>query len=1206
MQPYPFLHTSLSEIDADTFQVIEFEKRRQERKIILIASESACPQAVLEAQGSVFSNIYAEGYPSVKMSIEEREEILNWERHSSFYRRYSDRRHYKGCDYANLIEALAQLRCSKIFAHKDEHITVNPEDIFVNVQALSGAAANNAVYQALVKPGDTIMGMALSHGGHLTHGSPFNRSGQVFNVVSYEVDLKTGHISYEQIEELAKKHRPKIIIGGASAYPWDVNWKRLREIADEVGAMVLADISHTSGLAVCGLYPNPVGYAHVTTSTTHKTLCGPRAAIILTTDRKLAKKIDKAVFPGEQGGPHINTIAGLSVAFKLAATKEFQQLMKQVVKNCASLAEGLKKRGLELAYGGSNTHMCLIDLRKIKKDSGVILKGDVASNILDLCGVTCNKNTIAGDVTAADSSAIRLGTTWVTQLGMGPEEMDKIAEIIHLAVTNIKTYNTITKAGVKNRGKLSLSIMREIQQKVFELMHREEHPDFPKYPHYFAPQNRESARQHLLQEEKDLGKIERDGISLISHIKDADAEWKTAQEKAVMIHSVENGLIEVSGERSEAFLTNVISANPRNIEEAKGICSLLLDGDGKIIADIRLFPNGKNKYLIICPAHCRETVKEWLRNLSDGYIIFENEFLNSKIPGPVIVKDLYEHSPAMTSLTLVGPNSGKILSQLEGSVEKLEKLGILSFLWKEKNIFVTRTNFSKDAFEIYIELEILPEFVKKLKEIDPELSYAGESVLDHLRKEANFCLDKKQAESIDKATLCKNFADYISPEKPYFIGQSYLKEHLATPSKTEHVFKLYEGEPRYTNLAKKHNKLTNRALVPFAGWWMPILYTSILEEHKAVRTTAGLFDVTHMGVLEVKGEGACRFLQILTSNDVEKMHLNQAQYSYLIDPAGNVIDDIMIYRQEKEKFMVVVNAANAEKDLEWIQAVACRKVIIDPENPQKEMDVSPIIRDLRDPKSGEDMRVDLALQGPTSQEILLELAGNDENLKKQIKKLKKSYFLETQIDGMNLMIARSGYTGEKWGYELYAHPDSVAKLWGLLLEKGEKFGIVPTGLGARDSTRTEAGFPLYGHELSGEHDITPAEAGYGSFVKNYKTFFIGQKALWKKDEKSKSSVARFELVGKGLRAIRPGSIVFNKKGQVIGYVTSCTFVEQDHQIGLAYIKNQYIVPKTEIGILNIPKKDSAPKAIGELKMGNKFPVPDWATIITRFPKRKKS
>jgi glycine hydroxymethyltransferase len=291
----------LAALDASLEDLVNLEAERQVRKLILIPSESTAPMAVREALASSFQNIYAEGYPDDEMRFMKESEILDLPARLAHYRRYSDPRFYKGVEYADIIESLARRRCAEAFAANGK----SADDLYVNVQPLSGAPANNAVYPAVCNPGDTVLAMSLLHGGHLSHGSSVNRSGKLYNVVHFLVDAVTEQIDYAVVEEMALEHKPKMIIAGYTSYPWVPDWKKFREIADKTGAILLADISHIAGLIASGVIPSPIGYAHVTTFTTHKTLCGPRGACIITTDSALAKKIDRAIFPGEQGGPHV-------------------------------------------------------------------------------------------------------------------------------------------------------------------------------------------------------------------------------------------------------------------------------------------------------------------------------------------------------------------------------------------------------------------------------------------------------------------------------------------------------------------------------------------------------------------------------------------------------------------------------------------------------------------------------------------------------------------------------------------------------------------------------------------------------------------------------------------------------------------------------------------------------------------------------------
>src|SRR3990172_3343634 len=320
--PNYLFEDELSSVDIDTQTLIGLEEWKQTGKLILIPSESIAPKAVRQALGSVFTNVYAEGLPELRVSCKEIKEVQGARCQCVHQRRYGDKRYYQGCEYVNVVEGMAQRRAAGLFATPD----VPADDIYANVQPLSGAAANNAVYEALLKPGDTVMGLELTHGGHLTHGSPYNRSGKDYNVVSYGVSERTGRLDYDEIARTAARVQPRMIVAGASAYPWDIDWRRLREIADSLSkrAYLMADISHPAGLVVAGLFPNPVGLADAVTFTTHKTMIGPRAAVILTTDREIAGRVNRAVFPGEQGGPHINAIAAMAVAFKIAESDKFR------------------------------------------------------------------------------------------------------------------------------------------------------------------------------------------------------------------------------------------------------------------------------------------------------------------------------------------------------------------------------------------------------------------------------------------------------------------------------------------------------------------------------------------------------------------------------------------------------------------------------------------------------------------------------------------------------------------------------------------------------------------------------------------------------------------------------------------------------------------------------------------------------------------
>lgn len=385
--------TYLSEQDHEVYQAIQNELKRQQNNIELIASENFVSKAVMEAQGSVLTNKYAEGYPG--------------------------RRYYGGCEYVDVVENIARERAKQIFGA--DH---------ANVQPHSGAQANMAVYFTILQPGDTVLGMNLSHGGHLTHGSPVNFSGIQYNFVAYGVDEKTHLIDYDDVLQKARQHRPKLIVAGASAYPRIIDFKILREIADEVGAYLMVDMAHIAGLVAAGIHPNPVPYADFVTTTTHKTLRGPRGGMILCKEQ-YAKAIDKSIFPGIQGGPLMHVIAAKAVALGEVMRDEFKEYAKNVVANAKKLAETLLEEGLTLVSGGTDNHLLLVDLRSLG------LTGKVAEKVLDEVGITVNKNTIPFDPESPFvTSGIRIGTPAVTTRGFKEEDMVEVGKIIATTLKN--------------------------------------------------------------------------------------------------------------------------------------------------------------------------------------------------------------------------------------------------------------------------------------------------------------------------------------------------------------------------------------------------------------------------------------------------------------------------------------------------------------------------------------------------------------------------------------------------------------------------------------------------------------------------------------------------------------------------------------------------------------------------------------------------
>ncbi len=396
----------VASVDPEVGEGMKKELARQRRNLELIASENLVSPAVMAAMGSVLTNKYAEGYPG--------------------------KRYYGGCECVDIVENIAIERAKKLFGAG-----------YANVQPHSGAQANTAVYVAVLNPGDTVLGMSLADGGHLTHGSPVNISGKYFNFVSYGLDDETEMINYDTVQKLAEEHKPKLIVAGASAYPRAIDFERLSKIAKSVGALLMVDMAHIAGLVAAGMHQSPVPYADIVTTTTHKTLRGPRGGLILTNDEALAKKINSAIFPGTQGGPLMHTIAAKAVCFGEALKPEFKEYGRKVVENAQALAAGLLKRGFNLVSGGTDNHLMLVDLRPFN------ITGKELEHRLDEVYITVNKNAIHNDPEKPFvTSGIRIGTPAVTTRGLGVEEMEKIAEYIYLCATDFENKADEIRAGV--------------------------------------------------------------------------------------------------------------------------------------------------------------------------------------------------------------------------------------------------------------------------------------------------------------------------------------------------------------------------------------------------------------------------------------------------------------------------------------------------------------------------------------------------------------------------------------------------------------------------------------------------------------------------------------------------------------------------------------------------------------------------------------
>lgn len=1034
----------LEELDPDVAELIRHETARQQQYLIMIPSESTVPQAVRETLSSAFHNIYAEGYPLEETRLMSQQEILDYNQRLPEFRRNADNRYYKGAEYANVVEALARRRTAELFA-TDKY---SADNLYVNVQPLSGAPANSAVYTALVNVGDTVMGMDLIMGGHLTHGSPVNRSGKFFNIVSYTINPETERLDYDQMMQLALEHKPKMIIGGYSSYPFTPDWNEYRKVADAVGAYLMADIAHVAGLVAAGDYPSPVGIADIVTFTTHKTLNGPRAAVIITHRKDLSPKLDRGVFPGEQGGPHINTMAGIAVAMRLATTDQFKELQHQTVKNAKRLADKLSSRGLHVPHGGTNTHLLVVDCKSVVGPDGTTLSGDMGARILDLVGVVANRQTIPGDTSALRPSGIRLGTPWITQRGFKEAEIDALGDIIADVLQACVPFSLMGRIRPEERAKVDFDVLQEAKVRVRELSASvgiDTDVKADNYPHFYY----------------------------------ADDELPEGWYQ-----------VAIKGDVAQGYLHIVLTSDVLALQNGDEQPTHILEKDGGVMATGTVTKISDTEYHLNIAGNVGRAVA-WLRSLSDGFVLFDDTDVHAKVPGPVDV-------------VILGEGKEVSLAGTAGYAPKAYFVGI-----------------------------------------------NGE-----------------------------NYFGQPADDLPEFEEDAVMVDMLLT-----------------TPLHKLHQELGAK-MAPFAGYEMPLWYKSVSVEHHAVREHAGIFDVAHMGVFDVQGAGAENFLDTVTTNDVSRLAVGDSHYTYFLDTKGIPLDDLMIYRLEKEHFLVVVNASNNNKNWQWLNAIKNHQVMIDPAHPSRVIEGTDrfTLRDLRDPKWGDEQRVDIALQGPASKDILLQLDGSDAD-KAKVKALKWAGVAQVTLGGFDLIVSRTGYTGERVAYELFVHPERSADLFKTLVD----MGVTPCGLAARDSLRIEAGLPLYGSELAGEHNMNPADAGFGTYVKLYKPFFVGKGAFIEHEKSRDVQVSRFRMDNKGARPAHHGDPIVDSRGRVVGVVTSCSIDTEGYQLGQALMNKDFRSTGTQLAVFAGSARAKA-KDMSNIGIGQKVTMPEPVTIVSRFPK----
>ncbi|NLF03022.1 MAG: glycine cleavage system aminomethyltransferase GcvT, partial [Anaerolineales bacterium] len=567
--------------------------------------------------------------------------------------------------------------------------------------------------------------------------------------------------------------------------------------------------------------------------------------------------------------------------------------------------------------------------------------------------------------------------------------------------------------------------------------------------------------------------------------------------------------LRISGARARQFLQGAATADLAPLSPGNAAAGYLLDEQGRLIDKVTIEQEapdgwGQSRYLLRGSGRERlQQVVAWLRSLSDGYTIFGESDIFSKVEGPVKIE---------------------IVAAPEGSTVRA----------------------------------------------------SGEQP------------------GAPGAQLYRRHPERFALRKTFFVGQRSLAEAASVADKAAWSWREPELPVRRTPLYEHHRSLGAK-MVPFAGWEMPVWYTSVSEEHRAVREAAGLFDVAHMGVFEVEGPHATTFLDAVCSNYIAWLDDGQSCYAYLLDPAGQIIDDVMVYHCQPERYLMVVNASNEAKDWDWLSAVNERRVVIDQARPWVEINAPAVLRNLKDPCTGARQRRDLALQGPASLATLQALAATCE-LRDSLARIRRTELTECELVGIPLVIARTGYTGEDIGYEILVHPDRAAELWQALLEAGAPFGVRPAGLGARDSTRTEAGLPLYGHELAGPFAISPIEAGFPGYVKYHKPFFVGRQPLLDREADRSREIVRFRLDEKGVRRPQLGDPVTNRKGQIIGQVTSCSIDADGYLLGLAIIDRRYTSQDTALAIFvtgGAPLEET-------LLRGSRVTLPIGATVLSRF------
>jgi len=1137
--------SSITEVDPWLAALLEREEQRQFRQICLGAASSLCPPSVTEAWASVFSNIDAEGYPPKRMAQVGWEHLLDLDEQLAYYSRYGDSRSNKGTELANVVETVAQRRASAVFStewadHSD--ISVNASDIHVNLQCPTGSLANTAVFEALLKPGDVVLSMSLVDGGHLTHGSPLHRSGKTYRIVHYGVDPSTQQLDYNQIRDLAQHYCPKLIVGGASSYPWAIDWKKFRQIAEETEPRpyILADISHPVGLVIAGLIPNPIGYADVVTFSTCKTLCGPRGAAILCTDHAIAQSIDRAVFPGLQSAPVFQQIVALAVAFEIARTQEFKLLQDKIAENARLLHQHLAHLGIPVAFGGTNTHMVVADVGKVPTFTKQRLSGEVVTRLLERVGITCNSNMIPGDRHAALASGIRLGTTWISQLGYGETEVCELATIIAEICKGIKPYRYFGFRRETLGGKVREELLRSTSQRVRAILKKSS----GHLPGTFPQKGREGSNYV--------------GAQFVAPIQPQTATGK------VEIWDLRNwseALI-VTGERATNFLQSIISRDIFDLKKGEVFPALVLKPNGEKRLNVlvcALSGEPHPRFLLVYQRNPATNFCNWLHMLSDGYVEVERGDPFITIDGPIIIKGAdswYFDQAGMGEVLIPGDEAFNFLG---GTLEvgNTRPLRVVEIPFGDQTLFGIRTLTAHNTatWKIIGTQLILSELLAKLSK-----KYQVRTP-DDAQTRAELFGGKP---AIDSAILAfagsgtgsePGVEALIAYNKPYFIGQTALPKKAGLDKKRFSFDKMDSWIARVTQspeipskpspLYSCHNA-SGAIFTEFADFQLPLYYTSAGQEHQHVRKHAGLFDLSYMVLLGFRGHGAERFLDLVLTEHIPQLHTGGSCRACILRPEGMIISHCILYRITSDYFIMELDPFKAQMVESWLRAVAARDVIIDPARPGVEVDRSCSITNL---KVDSDPLIVLALQGPKSTAIMQHLL-NDHKSRHILNNLRKGQIIELSFSGIVGWLACRGYTGEPVGYEIFVPPSQAEFLWNALMDAGFDDSLSPIGLSAADSLRIEAGLPLYGKELAGPYHVSPMEAGFGSCIKLDKPFFIGRQSMLSYSPSRKLVRLRAEIDATNVTKLE--STIHDDSGKIIGVTTSSASIS-GHYYGLGLL-----------------------------------------------------